>query len=31
MSDGKIVQSGGMEIVELIEADGFDSFAGTSS
>jgi Fe-S cluster assembly ATP-binding protein len=28
MRDGKIVQSGGMELVETIEADGFDSFAG---
>jgi len=28
MRDGKIIQSGGMEIVETIEADGFDAFAG---
>ncbi len=28
MSDGKIVQSGGMELVETIEAEGFDSFVG---
>lgn len=31
MSDGKIVQSGGMELVEIIEADGFDSFVGAST
>ena len=30
MSDGKIVQSGGMEIVETIEADGFDPFVGAT-
>ena len=30
MSDGQIVQSGGMEIVETIESDGFDSFVGAS-
>ncbi len=30
MSDGKIVQSGGMEIVEMIESDGFDSFVSAS-
>lgn len=28
MSDGKIVKSGGMELVETIEADGFDSIVG---
>lgn len=30
MSDGKIVQSGGMELVETIEADGFDSIVGAT-
>lgn len=30
MRDGKIVQSGGMELVETIEADGFDSFGGAA-
>ena len=28
MSDGKIVQSGGMELVETIEAEGFEAFTG---
>ncbi|MDW3175863.1 MAG: Fe-S cluster assembly ATPase SufC [Acidimicrobiia bacterium] len=31
MSDGKIVQSGGMELVETIEADGFDAFTGVTT
>ncbi len=31
MVDGKIVQSGGMELVEQIENDGFDAFAGVNS
>lgn len=31
MSDGKIVRSGGIELVETIEADGFDSFTGANS
>ena len=31
MTDGKIVQSGGMELVETIEADGFDAFTGAST
>lgn len=30
MVDGKIVQTGGMEIVETIEDDGFDSFGGAA-
>lgn len=30
MTDGRIVQSGGMELVETIEADGFDAFIGAS-
>ena len=30
MTDGKIVQSGGMEIVETIESEGFDSFVGAT-
>lgn len=30
MRDGKIIQSGGMEIVEAIEADGFDAFGGAA-
>ena len=30
MSEGKIVQSGGMEVVETIEAEGFDSFVSAS-
>ena len=30
MRDGKIVKSGGMELVETIEAEGFDSFAGAN-
>ncbi len=30
MSNGQIVQSGGMELVETIEADGFDSIVGAS-
>ena len=30
MRDGKIVQSGGMELVETIETDGFDSFGGAA-
>ena len=28
MSEGKIVQTGGMELVEAIEADGFEAFTG---
>lgn len=28
MSEGKIVESGGMELVETIEREGFDSFVG---
>ena len=28
MSDGKIVQTGGMELVETIEAEGFEAFTG---
>jgi len=28
MTDGKIAQTGGMELVEMIEAEGFDSFVG---
>ncbi len=31
MSDGKIVQSGGMELVETIEAEGFEAFTGAST
>ncbi len=31
MTDGKIVQSGGMELVETIEAHGFDAFTGAST
>ena len=30
MQDGKIVQSGGMELVETIESDGFDAFGGAA-
>ena len=30
MRDGKIVQSGGMELVEAIESDGFDAFGGAA-
>jgi len=30
MRDGKIVATGGMELVETIEAEGFDSFVGAS-
>lgn len=30
MADGRIVESGGMELVETIEAEGFDSFVGVS-
>jgi Fe-S cluster assembly ATP-binding protein len=30
MSDGKIVRSGGMELVETIESDGFDAFTGAT-
>ncbi len=30
MSEGKIVQTGGMELVETIEAEGFDSFVGAT-
>ncbi len=30
MRDGKIIQSGGMEIVESIESDGFDAFGGAA-
>ncbi len=28
MSDGRIVTSGGMELVETVESEGFDAFAG---
>jgi Fe-S cluster assembly ATP-binding protein len=31
MSDGKIVQSGGMELVETIEAEGFEAFTGAAT
>ena len=31
MSDGKIIRSGGMELVEMIESDGFDAFAGVDA
>jgi len=31
MSDGKIVQSGGMELVETIETEGFEAFTGAST
>ena len=31
MNDGKIVRSGGMDLVATIEADGFDSFTGAST
>ena len=31
MSDGKIVQSGGMELVETIEAEGFEAFTGSAT
>ena len=30
MSEGQIVQSGGMELVETIESDGFDSIVGAN-
>ena len=30
MADGKIIRSGGMELVETIEADGFDAIVGAA-
>jgi Fe-S cluster assembly ATP-binding protein len=31
MSEGKIVQTGGMELVETIEAEGFEAFTGAAT